>query len=131
MTDTHARRIPTLIVDDQDDIRLLLRMMIDRADHGLQVVGEAASALEALDAIELLDPLVVIMDEMMPGMTGIDAMTELRGRRPKQIVILFSAYLDDEVIERARAGGANGWLPKDQIRALPDLIRTVVEEATV
>jgi DNA-binding NarL/FixJ family response regulator len=126
MTQPIAGRIPTLIVDDQDDIRLLLRTMIDRANQGLHVVGEAATAIEALDAIETLDPLVVIMDEMMPGMTGLDATTELRGRRPQQIVILCSAYLDDDVIARARAVGADGWLPKDQIRALPDLIRTVV-----
>ncbi|HVV74694.1 MAG TPA: response regulator transcription factor [Mycobacteriales bacterium] len=127
MTQPAARRIPTLIVDDQDDVRLLLRMMIDKANNGLHVVGEAASALEALDAIETLDPLVVIMDEMMPGMTGLDATSELRDRRPHQIVILCSAYLDDDVISRARAVGANGWLSKDQIRVLPDLIRNVVK----
>lgn len=126
MTDTSAPPIPTLIVDDQDDIRLLLRMVIDRANHGLRVVGEAASAGEALAAIDSLDPLVVIMDEMMPGMTGLDAMSELRDRRPHQIVILCSAYLDDDVIARARAGGANGWLPKDQMRVLPELIMNVV-----
>jgi two-component system chemotaxis response regulator CheY len=126
MTQPVTGRIPTLIVDDQDDIRLLLRMMIDRADRGLHVVGEAASAAEALDAIDALDPLVVVMDEMMPGMTGLDATSELRDRRPQQIVILCSAYLDDEVIARARAIGVDGWLSKDQIRVLPDLIRNVV-----
>ncbi|HWC35327.1 MAG TPA: response regulator transcription factor [Mycobacteriales bacterium] len=126
MTDTTAAPIPTLIVDDQDDIRLLLRMVIDRANHGLHVIGEAASASEALAAIDSLDPMVVIMDEMMPGMTGLDAMAELRGRRPQQIVIICSAYLDDDVIARAREGGANGWLPKDQMRVLPELIQNVV-----
>jgi DNA-binding NarL/FixJ family response regulator len=130
VTEPAADRIPTLIVDDQDDIRLLLRMMINRAAQGLQVVGEASSAMEALDAIDTLDPLVVIMDEMMPGMTGLEAMMELRDRRPQQIVILCSAYLDDEVIARARALGANGWLSKDQIQVLPDLIRNIVTAET-
>lgn len=126
LTDTTATRIPTLIVDDQDDVRLLLRILIDKANHGLHVVGEASNASDALEAADTLDPLVVIMDEMMPGMTGVDAMTELRDRRPHQIVIICSAYLDDEVIERARAGGANGWLPKDQMGVLPELIVSVV-----
>lgn len=126
MADTTTARIPTLIVDDQDDIRLLLRILIDKANHGLHVVGEAANASDALAAVDRLDPMVVIMDEMMPGMTGVDAMSELRGRRPHQIVIICSAYLDDAVIERARAGGANGWLPKDQMGVLPELIMNVV-----
>ena len=126
MTDINAVKIPTLIVDDQDDIRLLLRIVIDRANHGLHVVGEAANAADAMAAADSLDPVVVIMDEMMPGTTGIDAMTEMRDRRPQQIVIICSAYLDNDVIERARAGGANGWLPKDQMGVLPELIMNVV-----
>ena len=126
MANSQAAKIPTLIVDDQDDIRLLLRMVIDRANHGLHVVGEASSGSEALAAIDALNPMVVIMDEMMPGMTGLDTMSELRDRRPHQIVIICSAYLDDAIIAHARSVGASGWLPKDQIRALPELILNLV-----
>jgi len=123
---TVQQEISTLIVDDQADIRLLLRVLIDAADEGLVVVGEAASGLEALESIDAQQPLVVVLDEMMPNMSGTETATRVRESRPSQILILCTAYLDDAVIARARAVGMDGWLDKQEIAQLPDLIRSVV-----
>jgi CheY-like chemotaxis protein len=115
-----------MIVDDQDDIRLLLRLLIQRANEGLVVVAEAASGWEAIDRIGDSDPLVVILDQMMPELNGIDTATELRARRPAQIIILCSAYLDADLMARARAAGVHDFLPKEQLQRLPDVIRQAV-----
>ena len=121
--------ITTLIVDDQQDIRLLLRVLIDAADDGLRVVGEAASGPEAIIEVERIKPLVIVFDEMMPEMSGVEAATHVRRSRPAQIMILCTAYLDDGVVDRARAAGMNAWLAKQDVALLPDLIRSVVAEA--
>ena len=123
---TVQQEISTLIVDDQEDIRLLLRVLIDAANEGLFVVGEAASGAEALESIDAQQPLVVVLDEMMPNMSGTETATRVRASRPSQILILCTAYLDEAVIARARAVGMDGWLDKQQISELPDLIRSVV-----
>ena len=125
---TVQQEISTLIVDDQADIRLLLRVLIDAADEGLVVVGEAASGLEALESIDAQQPLVVVLDEMMPNMSGTETATRVRESRPSQILILCTAYLDDAVIARARAVGMDGWLDKQEIAQLPALIRSVVAQ---
>ena len=125
---TVMQEISTLIVDDQADVRMLLRVLIDAADEGLFVVGEAASGAEALESIDAQQPLVVVIDEMMPNMSGTETATRVRESRPSQILILCTAYLDDAVIARARAVGMDGWLDKQEITRLPELIRSVVAE---
>ena len=121
-----APQITTLIVDDQQDIRLLLRILIDAANDGLSVVGEAASGREAIAAVEQIEPVVVVFDEMMPEMTGSEAAAQLRRMRPAQIMVLCTAYLDEQVIERARAAGMDAWLAKQDVAELPDLLRRLV-----
>jgi len=122
------QEIPTLIVDDQADVRMLLRVLIDAANEGLVVVGEAASGAEAIESAGTQQPLVVVLDEMMPNMSGTETATRLRAARPSQILILCTAFLDDDVIARARAVGMDGWLDKQEISRLPDLIRSVVAQ---
>lgn len=121
--------VPTMVVDDQPDIRLLLTILINKADHGLVVVAEAASGAEAIERSAEMDPLVVIMDEMMPGMSGLETVDQLRQASKQQIIILCSAYLDDELVERAREAGVVHCLAKEDMRELPDLIRRAVAEA--
>ena len=125
---TVQHEIPTLIVDDQADVRMLLRVLIDAANEGLVVIGEAASGAEALESIDTQQPLVVVLDEMMPNMSGTETATRVRQSRPSQILILCTAFLDDDVIARARAVGMDGWLDKQELNRLPDLIRSVVAQ---
>lgn len=120
--------IRALIVDDQSDVRLLLRTVIDRANRGLRVVAEASSGPEALQQAAQCHPTVVVLDEMMADMSGLETAEHLRARHPSQIVILCSAYLDEGVIARARQIGVHAWLSKDELRELPGLIRALVYE---
>ena len=75
-------KVGTLIVDDQKDIRYLIRIIIEAANQGLFVLGEAADGPEAVRRAEELDPQVIVFDQMMPGMTGLEAAQAIRQSRP-------------------------------------------------
>jgi CheY-like chemotaxis protein len=112
-----------LIVDDQEDIRILVRALI-RSD-GFVVAGEAASGEEALVEVERTDPEVIVLDQMMPGMTGLETARQILERRPDQRILLFSAYLSDEIREEAAAVGVTDCLTKDAVSRIADAIRAV------
>jgi CheY-like chemotaxis protein len=125
---TAAAPITTLIVDDQADVRMLMRMLVEAANDGLLIAGEASSGLEAIEQAARTEPVVIVFDEMMPEMQGTEAATRIRETRPSQIMILCSAYLDAKVIARARLAGFSAWLPKEDVVRLPDLIRETVAQ---
>ena len=120
--------ISTLIVDDQPDIRLLLRVIINASNNGLVVAGEAESGTDALELVETLDPDVIILDQMMPGMTGLEVAEQIMSRRPEQIIVLCTAFLNDELREKAKELGVAGCIPKADARLVPArLMQAVIE----
>ena len=122
--------IGAFIVDDQEDVRLLVRMIIEAHNNGLFVSGEAASGQEAMEQLDQTDPAVVVVDEMMPGLSGIETAVLILRRRPGQRIILCSAYLDEELIQRANAAGIQVCLGKEQAANLPGAIRALVDDRT-
>ena len=116
------RRIGTLIVDDEPDLRLLVRMAIEARNEGLYVSGEAANGADALEQLAHADPAVVVLDQMMPGMDGIETAGRILETRPGQPIVLFSAFLDDQLRHEAEATGIVACLPKNRMRELPELL---------
>src|SRR5690349_17767244 len=94
-----APGVSILVVDDQADLRLLMRTIITAENHGLSCEGEAASGEEALAFFDQREcgSTVVVLDQMMPGMTGLETARALLARHPGLPIILFSAYIDDEL----------------------------------
>jgi NarL family two-component system response regulator LiaR len=130
MTSLHRAQFPTvptsvLIVDDQEDIRILIRALIRGADDEFAVTGEAANGEEALAALDNADPKVIVLDQMMPGMTGLETARRILERRPGQRILLFSAYLSDEIREEAAAVGVTDCLAKDQVARIADALRAI------
>lgn len=82
-------RIRVLVVDDSATMRGMLRVMLS-ADEGIEVVGEAADAIEARGLIKSLNPDVVTLDIEMPGMNGIDFLEKIMALRPMPVVIVSS-----------------------------------------
>jgi DNA-binding NarL/FixJ family response regulator len=114
-----TRRV--LVVDDQELVRAGFRMVLERG--GLEVVGEAADGVEAVDLAVGLVPDVVLMDVRMPRMDGIEATRQIVARLPGvRIVALTTFDLDEYVYEAVRAG-ASGFLLKDISPA--DLVHAV------
>ena len=114
-----------LIVDDEEDMRVLLRAMIG-GGNGIQVVGEAVDGTDALSRLAEADPSVIVLDQMMPGLTGLETARLILERRPDQAILLFSAFLSDELRAEAAAIGVSACLTKDQVGRINEAIRSVV-----
>lgn len=108
-----------LIVDDDDDMRFLVRVLIEAANEGLAVAAEARNAEEAVDRWREHRPDVVVLDNRMPGRSGLEVAAEILAERPEQSIILFSAFLDDDTLARADALGVKACLSKDHYDQLP------------
>ena len=111
-----------LIVDDDEDMRFLLRAVIERANEGLQVAGEAGDGVEAIDRWRATEPDVIVIDHRMPGATGLEVAAQILAERPDQSIILFSAYLDDEVIASANELGIRACISKDRYDDIPEAL---------
>jgi two-component system nitrogen regulation response regulator GlnG len=111
-----------LIVDDDSDMRFLVRMTIEVANHGLAVAGEAASGADAIAAVEKDRPEVVVLDQRMPGMTGLETARRILAGHPEQSIILFSAYLDAQTVAEAAAVGIHSCMNKTDVDRLPDAL---------
>ena len=83
--------ITTLIVDDHEVVREGLRLSLSRAPH-IRIVGEAADGAAAVELSARRKPDVVIMDDRMPGMDGLEATKMLLEREPDAKVLIFTAY---------------------------------------
>jgi DNA-binding NarL/FixJ family response regulator len=104
--------IRVLIVDDHAVVREGLRTFLELQD-GIDVVGEAGNGTEALEQARRLEPDVVLMDLVMPGLDGVGAMRQLRERSPQIRVIVLTSFLDDDRLMPAIQAGAAGYLLKD------------------
>jgi YesN/AraC family two-component response regulator len=116
-----------LIVDDEMDMRMLVRVVIEIANDGLSIVGEAADGAEALRVWRDLDgppePDVVILDNRMPELTGLEVAEQILAERPAQLIVLYSAFLDEEVREAAARIGIARCVSKEDLDRLPAVIR--------
>jgi DNA-binding NarL/FixJ family response regulator len=101
-----------VIVDDHPVTRDGLRAALGTADD-VQIVGEASSGEEAVQAVNDLEPDVVFMDVRMPGMNGIEATRAIRQGKPDTRVILFTVDESRASIAEAIQAGVSGYLLKD------------------
>ena len=111
-----------MIVDDHKVVREGLRMALDIEDD-LEVIGEAGDGQEAVEKAQQLRPDVILMDVMMPGMSGVDACQEIRGLLPQIGVVMLTASGDEESVTASLMAGAQGYVLKAAGR--DDLLRAV------
>ena len=109
-------KIRLLLVDDHEIVRAGLRMLF-RAEEDMEIVGEAGSAEEAIQAVQELDPDVVLMDVAMPGMSGIEATRRIKEADPDAIILALTMHEDEQYFFEMLNAGAAGYIPK---RAAPD-----------
>jgi NarL family two-component system response regulator LiaR len=107
-----ASPVRILIVDDHPMMRKGLRSLLE-VTRGLDCVGEAGSGEEALELCPQLNPQVVIMDLMMPGMGGVAAIRTLRARCAHIQVIALTSFAEPRLVQEAVSAGATGYLLKN------------------
>jgi DNA-binding NarL/FixJ family response regulator len=118
--------IRVLVVDDHAVVRSGLRLVLDAAE-GVETVGEAGSAEDGIRAARELEPDVVLMDVVMPGMSGLEATPPLLLASPGSKVLVLSMQDDPRYVREAFAAGASGYILKEAADA--DVVEAVREVA--
>jgi DNA-binding NarL/FixJ family response regulator len=116
-----SESISLLIVDDHPMVRAGLRSLLTAP--GIDIIGEAASGVEAIQKITQLTPQVALMDIRMPDMDGIAALEQIKAARLPTRVIMVTTYKNTTYLLRALAAGADGYVLKDISRE--ELLATV------
>ena len=111
-----------LVADDEEDMRVLVRTVITRANHGLLVEAEAENGIEAVERWRETRPDVVLIDQRMPGLTGLEAAEQILEEHPNQVIVLFSAFLNDVIRNAAERIGITACISKENVFSLPETL---------
>ena len=119
------KTITVLLADDHSLVRLGLSALLAKQDD-MKLVGEAVNGEEAIQLAARLDPDVIIMDLMMPGVDGVTATRRIRERNPDTKVLILTSFGTSSDVAHAIEAGARGAILKDAPNAsLLAAIRTV------
>ncbi len=130
MPDSSEPRIRVLSVDDRESVRRAVAAAL-LAYGDLELVGQATNGIEAVQLCAQLQPDIVLMDLVMPAMSGATATRAIRQRWPQVHVIGLTAFGDFDLIDEALAAGADRCLIKDvSADDLAAAIRDVHHQAT-
>jgi len=105
------KKIGVLIVDDHAILRAGLRTLLN-LQPDMEVVGEAAEGLEAVEKVKRLEPDVVLMDISLPGMDGLEVAKKLKKRHPDVRVLILTMHEDRRFLYSALKAGASGYVVK-------------------
>ena len=117
--------IRLLLVDDHAVVRSGLKMLLEN-ERDVQIIGEASSASEAIEAATRLKPNVILMDIGLPDLSGIDATREIKKRVSDVSIVALTIHEDEEYFFKMLEAGASGYVPK---RAAPEELLTAIRAA--
>ena len=107
-----AETIRILIADDHAIVRKGLRTLI-ASEAGMELAGEAADGIEAVDLALALEPDVILMDMVMPGRSGLEAIQTLQAAGCASRILVLTSFAEDKQVFPAIKAGALGYLLKD------------------
>lgn len=114
--------IRVMVVDDHPVVRQGIKSLLDE-EEDIQVVGEAVNGRDALEKVEGLNPDVILMDLVMPEMTGIEAIENITALHPDARILVMTSFAADDKVFPSIKAGALGYLLKDSDPE--DLIRMI------
>ena len=117
-----------LIVDDEEDMRALVRAMIEVADQGLSVAGEAPDGEAAVGLCREVHPQLVLLDQRMPGPSGLETAERILAEDPTQMIVLLSGFLDRQVVGAAKRIGVHACVSKRDLHDLPETLRGLASQ---
>jgi DNA-binding NarL/FixJ family response regulator len=118
--------ISIFLADDHPVVRRGMRALLE-AEPDFTIVGESGDGLETVRQVERLKPNVLVLDLMMPGLNGLEALPILRQRVPNTRVVVLSLYADEPFVLQALRNGATSYLlkgchPAMIVRAVRDAV---------
>jgi two-component system response regulator NreC len=114
-----------LLVDDHAVVRSGLKMLLEN-ERDVEIIGEAASASEAIEAALRLKPNVILMDIGLPDLSGIEATHKIKQQAPDVAIVALTIHEDEEYFFKMLEAGASGYVPK---RAAPEELMTAIRAA--
>ncbi len=114
-----------LLVDDHAVVRSGLRMLLS-SETDVEIVGEASTAAQAIEAASTVKPDVILMDIGLPDLSGIDATREIKRKFPDISIVALTIHEDEEYFFRMLEAGASGYVPK---RAAPEELLVAIRAA--
>jgi len=124
-----ASMLRVLHCDDDKTFRFLVRAVLDE-EGDIELAGEAADARSCIEQTAELRPDVVLLDESMPGMSGLEAVPRIRDASPSTRIVVLSSFPADELRARALDLGAAAYLEKHGIvTTLAEAVRDVARVA--
>jgi DNA-binding NarL/FixJ family response regulator len=101
------------ICDNYGALRDLMRFALED-DPRISVVGEAEDAITCVRELAEARPEVLVLDLRMPGMTGLEALPEIRAASPDTRIVVYSQYIDEGTETELAMAGIEAWLRKDE-----------------
>ncbi len=115
------------LVDDRAVVRSGLRMLLESEDD-LDIIGEAGTAREALEAVAALHPDLALIDIGLPDLSGIEVTRKIKQSWPEVSVVALTIHEDEEYFFQMLQAGASGYVPK---RAAPEELLTAIRAAAI
>ncbi len=118
--------ISIILADDHPVVRRGMQALLE-SEQDFSIVGVASDGLEAVELTERLKPDVLVLDLMMPGLSGLEALRILRERSPRTRIVILSMYSSSAFVAQALQNGAVGYVLKECTEE--NLVRAVREAA--
>jgi DNA-binding NarL/FixJ family response regulator len=116
--------IRIVLGEDHQIVRQGLCALLEE-EEDIQVIGEAGDGLEVLDLVEQLEPDILVVDLMMPGLHGLEITRQVRKRSRRTLVVVLSMHADESYVIAALKNGASGYVLKDS--SASDLVMALHE----
>jgi DNA-binding NarL/FixJ family response regulator len=116
--------ITIVLADDHEVVRLGLRTLLEK-EPDFRVIGEVTDGLQTVDLVKQLNPNVLVLDLMMPGINGIEVTWQVKKHSPLTHVIILSMYSNEAYVVETLRKGAEGYVLKDSTGS--DLVKAVRE----
>jgi len=101
-----------LVADDSETVLLMLQRRLEMEGYDVVTATDGVEALERLRELAPKEPDIILLDAMMPNMSGTEVLEEIRGKGSKVPIVMISAHLDGQEPDRMRSLGATDCIPK-------------------
>jgi DNA-binding NarL/FixJ family response regulator len=103
--------ITIILTDDHHVVRQGLRSLLE-AETDFKIIGEAAGGLETIHLVEQMEPDILVLDLVMPDLSGLEVVRQVSQRSPKTLIVILSMYANEAYVLEALRNGASGYVLK-------------------